>query len=319
MSEGVPLPDPELRGIFGSKGDSLEWQDTVARFPNGVPRFNSKQEALDFIKEYNKYHGGSNPDFPHLQHIFTTLVGWKQVEKILLPNIEKARRETSFAPKVPRSYGETPDESSGNIYEKAETKEVMDAIAQRLDVPFHRSTTVASTLNTLKYLFYHMKCGIYVMIRNGELRIFAPFVNDDYRNTWADKLRVEGDGTLDSYYTQKVGFHREEAIELDRWKWWANGNIICNEPAKPEEKDNPQYWGDHFLSPLRDMLGEACRLRKLPDCEFFLNKRDYPQLKVNVPRGVPVEPYGFIFDKGGCIRVECELLFIVCWYISTNI
>lgn len=46
------------------------------------------------------------------------------------------------------------------------------------------------------------------------------------------------------------------------------------------------------------MLGEACRLRKLPDCEFFLNKRDYPQLKVNVRRGVPVEPYGFIFDKG---------------------
>lgn len=58
-----------------------------------------------------------------------------------------------------------------------------------------------------------------------------------------------------------------------------------------------QHWGDHFLSPLRDMLGEACRLRKMPDCEFFLNKRDYPQLKVNVPRGEPVEPYGFIFDK----------------------
>lgn len=45
------------------------------------------------------------------------------------------------------------------------------------------------------------------------------------------------------------------------------------------------------------MLEEACRQRQIPDCEFFLNKRDYPQLKVNVDRGVPVEPYGFIFDK----------------------
>lgn len=45
------------------------------------------------------------------------------------------------------------------------------------------------------------------------------------------------------------------------------------------------------------MLGEACRERNIPDCEFFLNKRDYPQLKVNVSRGVPVEPYGFIYDK----------------------
>jgi hypothetical protein len=87
------------------------------------------------------------------------------------------------------------------------------------------------------------------------------------------------------------------------------------------------------LAPLRDMLGEgternvrdaclmtraldshahlflsvcgaprpACRERSIPDCEFFLNKRDYPQLKVNVHRGnkggVPVEPYGFIFDR----------------------
>ncbi len=58
-----------------------------------------------------------------------------------------------------------------------------------------------------------------------------------------------------------------------------------------------QFWGDQFLAALRDMLGEACRERTIPDCEFFLNKRDYPQLKINVERGVPVEPYGFIFDK----------------------
>lgn len=43
------------------------------------------------------------------------------------------------------------------------------------------------------------------------------------------------------------------------------------------------------------MIGEACRTRQLPDCEFFLNKRDYPQLKINIENGgVPVEPYGFI-------------------------
>ena len=46
------------------------------------------------------------------------------------------------------------------------------------------------------------------------------------------------------------------------------------------------------------MIGEACRTRQLPDCEFFLNKRDYPQLKINIENGgVPVEPYGFIYDK----------------------
>jgi hypothetical protein len=137
------------------------------------------------------------------------------------------------------------------------------------------------------------------MIRNGQLRIFAPFVNNDYRNCWSHALKLEGDGTLDSYYTKKAGLYREEQIERDRTKWWANGNIICNELSKSIAPEKMQYWGDHFLAPLRDMLQEACRERSLPDCEFFLNKRDYPQLKVNTTLngGVPVEPYGFIFDK----------------------
>ena len=136
------------------------------------------------------------------------------------------------------------------------------------------------------------------MIRDHKLRIFCPFTNSEYRNTWSTSLTLEGDGTLDRYYSNKAGLYREENIENDMSKWWANGNIICNELApKGVDVTKIQHWGDQFLSPLRDMLGEACRLRKLPDCEFFLNKRDYPQLKVNVARGIPVEPYGFIFDK----------------------
>jgi hypothetical protein len=102
---------------------------------------------------------------------------------------------------------------------------------------------------------------------------------------------------LNEYYTQKAGLYREENIEPDMSKWWANGNIICNELSKDNDTSKMQHWGDQFLSPLRDMLAEACNQRQIPDCEFFLNKRDYPQLKVNVERGVPVEPYGFIFDK----------------------
>ena len=290
---------PELRGIFGDKGDSANWRDEMDKFPNGVPRFESGPECLEFMKWYCTNNGGSNPDFPQLMHIFTMLINWEQIETILLPNIEKARSEPSFARKVPRDYlGKESDPSSKNVYENPESREVLDEISFRLELPIHRCTTPISTLNTLKYLFFHMKCGIFVMIRNGKLRIFAPFVNIDYRNSWGDTLALEGDGSLDTYYSNKAGLYREEQIERDRSKWWANGNIICNELAKDSDKDKMQHWGDHFLAPLRDMLAEACNTREIPDCEFFLNKRDYPQLKVNVPRGgIPVEPYGFIFGK----------------------
>lgn len=287
----------ELRGIFGEKGDSLNWLDATSKFPNGVPRFESQAECLDFMQKYNKNNGGSNPDFPHLRHIFTTLITWEQIEHILLPAIETARKEPSFSKQVPRSYGNEPDNSSKNIYEQPSAKEVVDAINFRLDQPFHKCTNPESVKNTLKYLFFHMKCGIYVMIRNGKLRIFCPFTNSEYRNTWSKSLKIQGDGTLDYYYTQKAGLYREENIEKDMSKWWANGNIICNELSKDDDVSKIQHWGDQFLSPLRDMLAEACNQRQLPDCEFFLNKRDYPQLKVNVEKGIPVEPYGFIFDK----------------------
>jgi hypothetical protein len=300
MQEAPPPPlnpPPELRGIFGEKGDSLNWLDETSKFPNGVPRFESRAECLEFMKNYNTYNGGSNPDIPHLRHIFTTLINWDQVQKTLIPAMEQARKEPSFAKKIPQDYGNTPDDSSGNIFETTNSKSVVDAIQFRLNQPFHKCTTPASVLNTLKYLFFHMKCGIYVMIRNGKLRIFCPFTNADYRNSWSNALTIEGDGTLDRYYSQKAGLYREENVDPDMSKWWANGNIICNELTKDNDKDKMQYWGDQFLSPLRDMLAEACNQRQIPDCEFFLNKRDYPQLKVNVERGVPVEPYGFIFDK----------------------
>lgn len=290
-------PPPELRGIFGAKGDSLNWLDATSKFPNGVPRFETRAECLEFMRNYNLYHGGSNPDYPHLRHIFTTLITWEQIEKILLPAMQEARKEPSFAKKVPRDYGKQPDDSSKNVYEQSVGKPVVDAINFRLEQPFHKCTTPESVINTMKYLFFHMKCGIYVMIRNGKLRIFCPFTNSEYRNTWSKHLTIEGDGTLNHYYSQKAGLYREENIESDMSKWWANGNIICNELSKDSDTSKMQHWGDQFSSPLRDMLAEACNQRKLPDCEFFLNKRDYPQLKVNVDRGVPVEPYGFIFDK----------------------
>lgn len=220
---------PEIRGLLGTHGDSISWLNAVSKFPNGVPRFKNKEECLTFMKEYNTMHGGSNPQFPHLQHIFTLIVGWEQITTILFPAIEKARLEQQK--KQRNSSSDTPlttssESTKRNIYEEPECVSVVDAIEERLNVSFHRCTTINSTLNTFKYLYYHMKFGIFIKIQDSQLRIFAPFVNTDYQNTWSQYLTIDGDGTLDTYYTQKAGLYREEQIEYDKSKWWANGNII---------------------------------------------------------------------------------------------
>ena len=156
--EGMLLP--EIRGMFGSKGDSANWLDATSQFPNGVPRFNSRAECLAFMEEYNTYNGGSNPDNPQLMHIFTMLTSWTQVEKMLIPAIHAARKEPSFTKPVDKDYLKNPEASKAtkNAYESEEAKNVYDAINFRLDQPIHRCTTTESTMNTLKYLFFHMKC-----------------------------------------------------------------------------------------------------------------------------------------------------------------
>ena len=134
------------------------------------------------------------------------------------------------------------------------------------------------------------------MVKNNKLVIFCPFVNREYKNHWGDVLKLEGTSDVPQYYSNKQS---DENFLPDKSQWWANGNIICTVSTDREESEliGPQWWGDHFLFPLLDMLTETCNKRSVPDCEFFLNKRDYPQLKFNSTLGVPVEPYGFIFDK----------------------
>ena len=122
---------------------------------------------------------------------------------------------------------------------------VYEYITSRLQLPIHTRLNKHSTINTLKYLFFHMRCGIFVMIRNNSVAIFCPFVNKDYRNNWAEVdpegigLRLESqDGKISSYYAEKENHYRRENVLQDISEWWANGNIICNEHEKdPGQED----------------------------------------------------------------------------------
>lgn len=158
------------------------------------------------------------------------------------------------------------------------------ALRSRLRCPIHECTTEESTLNSLRYLFFHMRCGILVCVRGGKVQLFAPFVNKDYENTWGAKLELEGGLTVDEYYAKKRRYVREDVMP-DKKKWWANGNIMCN-------VQSPNFWGDSYLTQMRHMLDTLCASRDVPDCEFFINKRDFPHLKKRA-----TEAYDFLQAK----------------------
>ncbi|DAZ95914.1 TPA: hypothetical protein N0F65_012625 [Lagenidium giganteum] len=277
---------PMLRGIFAFEDEETpEWRRVVlTEGTGGVPKFATKSECEQFIKTH--CWRGSNPDFPALQHVFSMLVDWKQIQDILIPKIEEYDRR--FPPEPPEEI------NAQNRFVQGEGIGVTEGVDLRVNLPFHQKTNRESTFNTLRYLFFHMRCGIFVMIRRRRVVLFVPFANKDYENNWGDEVKFDSsDGSMHQYYREKQKYYRRENIIPDPRRWWANGNIICNEHCRYRNKQHEtQYWGDQFLTQLRDMLEDACKHRNIPDCEFFINKRDYPHLKENLS-----EPYGFMWDR----------------------
>lgn len=288
-----------IRNIYAYEDESPAWQQVLAPFPNHVPRFVNKEEAIEFSKKYSGV--STNPDYRQLQHSVTTLIDWTQIEKYLLAKVaEYDNKWPSISWKTidlsKNRYAEAEAEAGDDQRSSQRQYKLPDYVRSRLNLPVHSLLSQESRFNTLNYLFFHMKCGIFVMFRNSQLVMFTPFVNKDYENNWGQVLRLDSsDGSLESYQLERKEYYHQKQIEqyLPMSQWWANGNIICNVYKNSSAN---QYWGDHFLLALKDMFAELARTREIPDCEFFLNKRDYPQLKVGKD-GKAVEPYGFIYDK----------------------
>ncbi len=165
-----------------------------------------------------------------------------------------------------------------------------------------------STLNTLKYLFFHMRCGILVCIRDGTVRIFQPFANRHYKNNWSTRVAFSGCANGLEYQTKKFDVAR---VRPETWlpseDWWLNGGIVCN--VQPSE-----IWGNAHLLEMQDMLTATCDFTCVPDCDFFINKRDYPQLKRD-----GTEPYGrFIGETRLCREVYSAYVPVLSFYGGTD-
>ena len=94
-------------------------------------------------------------------------------------------------------------DTPGNRWTAGRAKLVGEEIDARLASPLHDKRPPAAALATLRYAWSHLRCGVYVLIRDGRVKIFAPFCNQDYANGWGASLRLEGDLGVDAYYRRK--------------------------------------------------------------------------------------------------------------------
>jgi hypothetical protein len=145
----------------------------------------------------------TNPRYPQCQQLYTTLCDWEQVQSYLLDKIAHYRRKYP-ASQAARELDERNSFKHGH-------PEIVSSIRECLDLDFHAVTHEDATLNTLRYLFFHMRCGIYVMMRQSRLVMFVPFVNKDFTNLWGLEMKIE-EPLLDVYILAKHDYTDEKYI-----------------------------------------------------------------------------------------------------------
>lgn len=151
--------------------------------------------------------------------------------------------------------------------------------------------------STFEYIFHKFKKGIYVQIVDNHVQVFLPFSNADYQNEYASSLKIDvtKHGSFEKMY-EKICKYEDRPYVPNKvcWypeMWYCNNGLVRYEyPVK--ENDS----GIHMIY---DMLQTLCKERTVPDCEFFVNKRDFPILSLHgyepytalVPSETPLYSY----------------------------
>lgn len=88
---------PTIRGIYAAEDEPDQaWKSAMEAFPNRVPRFNTKEACEQWMEVWVGRPTNPCPGYHHMQHCFTTLVNWAQVEEFLLKPAERYRRSIPF-------------------------------------------------------------------------------------------------------------------------------------------------------------------------------------------------------------------------------
>jgi hypothetical protein len=169
---------------------------------------------------------------------------------------------------------------------------------EKIDIaPLYRNLEATNVLETFRYIFYKFKKGIFVKIVNNELKVFLPFSNVNFQNEWSHNIKINP-----KYHNKKYGRERtmynffnyittqegynfyKNRINSNMSNWYGNNSLIRYEFPVSESDTN--------VANIKNMLEELCEKRKVPDIEFFINKRDFPILTKNF-----TEAYYNLFDS----------------------
>lgn len=232
-----------LRGIFEKVKDESYEAYTVE----------SCKEYFDFLSSK------SNPNYDNKNNI-STLLDYKQLDLYVLQNI-KALDDIK---KSIRLYG--------NIF--LDTK--LDSLVKsKLK---NKIMNNQSPIKSLHHYFETYKRGIYVLINNSKVSIFAPFDNINYRNNITKSILFKLNDKIVSskeFFKSKV---QNDSLYFDN-------KIVVNEII-----------GDKGFLQIRSMLDDLCENRIISDCEFIINLNNSP-INYSTENSLPILSFSGIDES----------------------
>ena len=153
----------------------------------------------------------------------------------------------------------------------------------------YKDLEATNVLETFRYLFNKFKKGIFVKIVDNELKVFLPFSNINFVNEWSHNIKIDPKyNNLHNFikYTNEMEnrtFYKNSINDYVN-TWYGNNCLVRYEYPIKETDTN--------ISNIKNLLEELCVNRKIPDIEFFLNRRDFPLLTKNY-----TEPYYHLWNN----------------------
>jgi hypothetical protein len=142
-------------------------------------------------------------------------------------------------------------------------------------------------MNTFNYLFHKFKKGVFIQIRKPNL-LFLPFSKKNFVNEWSHKIRIDPayDNVSDFIkYIYSLEDRRFNPNLVNKFfdTWYSNNCLLRFEyPIQEGDTGNPI---------ISDMFKTLIKERNVPDVEFFVNRRDFPIIRID-----GTEPYEHIYD-----------------------
>jgi len=126
-------------------------------------------------------------------------------------------------------------------------------------------------------MFNKFKKGVFVKIQNNKLKVFLPFSKKGFVNEWGNKIKIDPKyGNMYNFVkhiNKMMGKNYRISVNKFTDNWYANNCLVRSEYPIAE--------GDTNTPNMSDMIKTLCEKRKIPDIEFFINRRDFPLMKKN--------------------------------------